>query len=77
MACRLAGALATRLGQPAVVGMMFAGVLLGPSLLGSLWPAEQAWLFPVSTRGWLQAAAGRQSHALAALSACDLARRKR
>ena len=57
LACRLAGALATRLGQPAVVGMMLAGVLLGPSLLGALWPAEQAWLFPVSTRGWLQAAA--------------------
>jgi Kef-type K+ transport system membrane component KefB len=50
LACRLAGWLAERLGQPSVVGMMIAGVLLGPSLLGAVWPAEQRWLFPTSSR---------------------------
>ncbi len=34
------------LGQPPVVGEMIAGVLLGPSLLGWLWPELQAQLFP-------------------------------
>lgn len=40
------GALAERLGQPRVVGMMVGGVLLGPSALGQLAPGAQAWLFP-------------------------------
>lgn len=44
--CRTAGWLAKRLGQPQVVAEMVAGVLLGPSLLGWLWPQAQAWLFP-------------------------------
>lgn len=55
--CTLAGKLATKLGQPSVVGMMIAGVLLGPSLLGLIWPVEQAWMFPPETRMWLKAAA--------------------
>lgn len=55
--CTLAGKLATKLGQPSVVGMMIAGVLLGPSLLGLIWPVEQAWMFPLETRMWLKAAA--------------------
>ena len=54
LACRVAGWIAERLGQPSVVGMMIAGVLLGPSLLGALWPAEQLWLFPTSTRDALK-----------------------
>jgi Kef-type K+ transport system membrane component KefB len=37
-AARLFGALARRVGQPAVVGEIVAGLLLGPSLLGSLAP---------------------------------------
>ena len=44
--CRLAGAVGRKLGQPQVVAEMIAGVLLGPSLFGLLWPAGQAWLFP-------------------------------
>lgn len=56
-ACRVAGWLAERLGQPAVVGMMVAGVLLGPSLLGAVWPAEQLWLFPLETRELLKSLA--------------------
>ena len=44
--CRLVGALARRFGQPQVVAEMIAGVLLGPSLFGLLWPEAQHWLFP-------------------------------
>src|SRR5438309_11923536 len=44
--CRLVGAIAVRLGQPQVVAEMVAGVLLGPSLFGILWPEAQHWLFP-------------------------------
>ncbi len=55
--CHLAGKLATKLGQPSVVGMMIAGVLLGPSMLGVIWPEGQSWVFPADTRLWLKAAA--------------------
>src|ERR1700752_315391 len=44
--CRLVGAIAARLGQPQVVAEMLAGVLLGPSLFGLVWPDAQHWLFP-------------------------------
>ncbi|MBB5958144.1 Kef-type K+ transport system membrane component KefB [Saccharothrix tamanrassetensis] len=40
------GRLATRVRMPAVVGELAAGVVLGPSLLGPLWPALSRWLFP-------------------------------
>ncbi|MBE1489732.1 cation:proton antiporter domain-containing protein [Plantactinospora soyae] len=45
-ACRLAGWLMRRIGQPAVVGEIIAGVVLGPSLLGAVWPAGAAALLP-------------------------------
>jgi len=44
--CWLVGAIALRFGQPQVVAEMLAGVLLGPSLFGWLWPSGQHWLFP-------------------------------
>ena len=44
--CRLVGAIAKRFGQPQVVAEMVAGVLLGPSLFGMIWPEAQSWLFP-------------------------------
>jgi Kef-type K+ transport system membrane component KefB len=47
--CRLVAAIALRLGQPQVVAEMVAGVLLGPSLFGLLWPEAQHWLFPWDT----------------------------
>src|SRR5258708_4530958 len=40
------GALFKRLHQPAVVGEILAGILLGPSLLGRVAPAAQAYLLP-------------------------------
>ena len=39
LSARVLGELATRLGAPAVIGELFAGVLLGPSLLGWVEPA--------------------------------------
>jgi Kef-type K+ transport system membrane component KefB len=44
--CRMVGAVARRFGQPQVVAEMLAGVLLGPSLFGLVWPEAQQWLFP-------------------------------
>lgn len=44
--CRVVGMIAARFGQPQVVAEMIAGVLLGPSLLGMIWPEAQQWLFP-------------------------------
>jgi len=46
VACRLVGALSRKLGQPQVVGEMIAGVFLGPSLFGLLFPGVQKSLFP-------------------------------
>jgi Kef-type K+ transport system membrane component KefB len=42
------GQLVRRLGQPAVLGEMFGGILLGPTVLGSLTPAFYTWLFQSS-----------------------------
>ena len=47
---RSGGYLFRRLGQPRVIGELLAGVMLGPSLLGRLWPAGFEWLFPASER---------------------------
>src|SRR5262245_13691801 len=46
LTCRVVGGLARRLGQPQVVGEMIAGVFLGPSLFGFLFPHFQTLLFP-------------------------------
>lgn len=43
---RLLGEALMRLGQPAVMGQLMAGLLLGPSLLGALFPDLQHALFP-------------------------------
>src|SRR6476661_2566824 len=43
---RLLGELMQRIGQPAVLGQLLAGIILGPSLLGALWPEGQQFLFP-------------------------------
>jgi len=48
-AARLFGLLARQLKQPAVVGEIVAGICLGPSLLGWLWPASTSWLFPAGS----------------------------
>jgi K+:H+ antiporter len=43
---RLLGEAMNRIGQPSVMGMLLGGILLGPSLLGALWPDLQHALFP-------------------------------
>ncbi|HWD40741.1 MAG TPA: cation:proton antiporter [Fimbriimonas sp.] len=48
---RLVGALFQRFGQPAVVGEMFAGVALGPSLLGGQFPQVARFVFPSASLG--------------------------
>ena len=45
-AARLLGGGMRRIGQPAVVGELAAGLLLGPSVLGWAAPGAHAWLFP-------------------------------
>jgi K+:H+ antiporter len=47
-ACKAAGWLAQRLGQPAVIGEINAGILLGPSVLGALWPSGASALLPAT-----------------------------
>lgn len=46
VAARVLGRLAIRAGQPAVIGEIVAGILLGPSVLGRISPHYQAQLFP-------------------------------
>ncbi|MES2438433.1 MAG: cation:proton antiporter [Verrucomicrobiota bacterium] len=53
LACRVVGWLGKKIGQPQVVGEMIAGVLLGPSLLGLMFPEASAKLFTPETRGIL------------------------
>jgi len=43
---RLMGEVMLRIGQPAVMGQLIAGILLGPSVLGALWPDLQHAIFP-------------------------------
>jgi len=42
------GELMQRIGQPSVMGQLIAGLLLGPSLFGWLWPDAQHAIFPAN-----------------------------
>jgi len=42
------GELMQRFGQPSVMGELLAGLILGPSVFGALWPQAQGMLFPAS-----------------------------
>lgn len=55
IAARLTGWLFRKFHQPRVVGEMLAGILLGPSLLGRLFPGVSASLFPPDSLGYLNA----------------------
>jgi Kef-type K+ transport system membrane component KefB len=46
LAARLVGAVTARLSQPRVMGEVLAGILLGPTLLGVVWPGAKDYLFP-------------------------------
>src|SRR5947208_6416568 len=43
---RLLGEIMNRIGQPSVMGMLLGGIMLGPSVLGGLWPDLQHAVFP-------------------------------
>ncbi|HSZ25165.1 MAG TPA: cation:proton antiporter, partial [Cytophagaceae bacterium] len=51
---RLFGLLANKIGQPSVTGEIIAGIFLGPSLVGTLFPEFSAFLFPVQSLQTLQ-----------------------
>jgi Kef-type K+ transport system membrane component KefB len=48
------GRLGKKFGQPLAVGEIAAGILLGPSALGLIWPADWPVLFPKETQQSLQ-----------------------
>ena len=57
LAARGMGILARRIGQPAVVGEIVAGLLLGPSLLGQFPGNPSLGLFPLTVRPFLNVVA--------------------
>lgn len=46
VAALIFGRLSRRIGQPAVLGELIGGILIGPTLLGAFFPGFQTWLFP-------------------------------
>ncbi|MHB8852802.1 MAG: cation:proton antiporter domain-containing protein [Ignavibacteriaceae bacterium] len=46
LSAKLLGELFNKIGQPAVVGEIIAGIILGPTIFGSLLPYAFNWLFP-------------------------------
>jgi Kef-type K+ transport system membrane component KefB len=48
------GAVFNRIGQPKVIGEIVAGIILGPSLLGSLLPGVSNFIFPAASFASLQ-----------------------
>src|SRR5262245_51800681 len=54
IATQTCGWLAQRIfGQPEVMGEIVAGIVLGPSVLGALWPAASAFILPDSAAPYL------------------------
>ncbi len=54
LAARLLGELASRLGQPSVIGEILAGIILGPSLLSGAIPVFGEWIIPqTEVQGYL------------------------
>ena len=51
---RILGWICIKIGQPAVIGEIAAGILLGPSFVGAYLPGFSATLFPVQSLGNLQ-----------------------
>ena len=51
---RILGWICKKIGQPTVIGEIIAGIVLGPSLVGSYFPEFSKALFPVQSLGNLQ-----------------------
>ncbi|MDR0796667.1 MAG: cation:proton antiporter [Tannerella sp.] len=47
--CRIFGWIFNKMGQPAVIGEITAGIFLGPSLLGHFFPDISSFLFPLES----------------------------
>lgn len=54
LVARLFGWIFQKIGQPSVIGEIIAGIVLGPSLIGSYFPEFSAALFPVESFSNLQ-----------------------
>ncbi len=54
---RVLGEVMQRVGQPAIMGQLLAGIILGPTVFGALWPGAQHVIFPTASadRQMLQA----------------------
>lgn len=57
LAAHAMGQIASFIGQPPVIGEIVGGLVLGPTLLGTVAPAAQTWMFPTtgpvaSVLGW-------------------------
>jgi Kef-type K+ transport system membrane component KefB len=51
---RLFGFLFNKIGQPTVIGEIVAGIVLGPSVIGSYFPDISQFIFPIASLGNLQ-----------------------
>jgi len=51
---KIFGYLFRRIGQPTVIGEIIAGIILGPSILGAIYPPLSQFLFPVDSLNNLQ-----------------------
>ncbi|MFD1659488.1 cation:proton antiporter [Streptomyces caeni] len=54
LACRAGAGLLRRAGQPPVVGEIAIGIVLGPSLLGWIWPSAEHWLLPEAVLPYIE-----------------------
>ena len=54
---RVFGEIFQRIGQPAVMGQLVAGILLGPTLFGWVWPTAHEFVFPADGIGMIDAVA--------------------
>jgi Kef-type K+ transport system membrane component KefB len=54
IASQVCGFLFKKMHQPAVMGEILAGIILGPSVVGGLFPAFTAFVFPAASLGNLQ-----------------------
>ncbi|MFI6481031.1 cation:proton antiporter [Nonomuraea sp. NPDC050663] len=70
--CQGLAALARRLGQPPVLGEMVGGLVLGPSLLGAVWPQAGTFLFPPAVIDGLDKAAQLGLVVFVFLLGCEL-----
>jgi len=53
-AARVVGALFRKIGQPQVVGEIVAGVILGPTLLGTVWPEASEYVFDADVMPFIE-----------------------